>query len=129
MSREMYEVAVHDHCGRMIDGGINNPLQGLLSVKHTWARITPRPVGKARAVAMAERQPFHAVVCVWRTADKVYDNGKPARVPEGTWQPGARSAMESKAIKDEPVDSGNGRITGGFITRALDGWGSGGEVP
>lgn len=53
----MYEVATHDHCGRMVGGGMNNPCEGLLSVKHKWKRITPRPIGKARAVALADAQP------------------------------------------------------------------------
>lgn len=103
MSREMYEVAVHDHCGRMVGGGVNNPCEGLLSVKHTWTRITPRPIGKTRAVALADAQEFHSVVCVWMSSDKIHDNGKPARVPAGAWQPSARSAMAPKATVDEPV--------------------------
>jgi hypothetical protein len=103
----MYEVAAHDHCARMIDGGVNNPAQGLLNVKHAWTRITPRPVGLARAKQIAAEQPFHAVVCVWKTAEKVHDNGKPARVPAGTWQPNAQTALEPKAPKDEPVRANN----------------------
>jgi hypothetical protein len=42
-----------------------------------WERITPRPIGLNRAVALADSQPTHAVVCAWRSADKAHDNGKP----------------------------------------------------
>lgn len=99
--RLSYEVATHDHCGRMVGGGMNNPCEGLLNVRHAWTRITPRPIGLARAKALADAQPFHAVVCVWRTAEKIHDNGKPARVPAGAWQPSSRSALEPQAIGDE----------------------------
>lgn len=101
----MYEVATLDHCARMIGGGINNPLGGLLSTRSTWTRITPRPLGLARAKALADAQPFRAVVCVWHTAEKVHDNGKPARIPAGTWRPDARSAMEPKVTADTGVRS------------------------
>lgn len=47
--RIMYEVARHDHGKEMIGGGINNPCGGLLAARHRWTKITPRPVGLARA--------------------------------------------------------------------------------
>lgn len=48
-----------------------------------WWRITQRPIGLKRAVALADAQDCHAAVCVWQTAEKVHDNGKPPANPEG----------------------------------------------
>lgn len=92
----MYEVAVFEDAKRMIGGGINNPLGGLLTSHRKWTRITPRPIGHARAVELADAQQYRAVVCVWHTAEKVHDNGKPACIPEGMWSPEVQSAMEAK---------------------------------
>lgn len=81
----MYEVAIHHYGRRRITR--DGPAQGLLEwPDHQWGRITPRPVGLARAKALADAQPTHATVQPWMTADVVYDNGKAPLVPEG-WYP------------------------------------------
>ena len=81
----MYEVAIHHYGRKRITR--DGPCQGLLEwPNHVWGTITPRPIGLARAKALADAQDTHATVQVWQTADKVYDNGKPALVPEG-WYP------------------------------------------
>lgn len=96
-ARPMYEVAIHGYGRRMIGGGINAPAAGLLEFpQHKWKRITPRPLGLARATALADAQPMHAVVCLWETAEKVFDNGKPPNVPEGWWHPRAQSSLEPR---------------------------------
>lgn len=84
----MYEVAVHDYGMKTVtEGGINNPCGGLRFPKHRWTRITPRPLGLKRAIALADSQSQHATVCVWRCAGVVHDNGKPPGVPEGWGAP------------------------------------------
>jgi hypothetical protein len=95
-ARMLYEVAIREEGKTMIGGGVNNPCEGLLSFKRRWTRITPRPVGLARAKRLADEQPGHAVVCVWGSADKAHDNGKPPIVPAGWWAPDARSAFDPK---------------------------------
>lgn len=78
----MYEVAIHGHGRKLITRDC--PAQGLLEwPKHEWKCITPRPIGLARATKLADAQTCHAVVCVWQTAEKVYDNGKKPYIPEG----------------------------------------------
>ena len=80
-----YEVSIRFHGRRLIKR--DGPCQGLLEwPENKWQRITPRPVGLTRAKELADAQGQHAVVCVWQTADKVYDNGKSPAVPEG-WYP------------------------------------------
>lgn len=77
-----YEVATREYGRPRITR--EGPCQGLLDwPRSKWTRITPRPVGLARARALAEQQGHHAVVCVWQTAEKVYDNGKPPALPQG----------------------------------------------
>ena len=81
----MYEVSGHEHGRRLITR--DGPAQGLLEwPQHKWTRVNPRPLGIARALALADAQPRHAVVVVWQTADKVYDNGKRPTIPAG-WYP------------------------------------------
>ena len=91
----MYEVAIHGYGRRLIrrDG----PAQGLLEwPQHTWSRITPRPIGLARAKTLADAQANHATVQAWMTADKVYDNGKAPEIPAGWWPSTAQTAAEAK---------------------------------
>ena len=78
----MYEVSTRAHGRKRITSDC--PTQGLIEwPRSVWTRITVRPVGLARAKAMADAQPHHAAVNVWQTAEKVYDNGKPPSVPTG----------------------------------------------
>lgn len=87
----MYEVAVHTHGRKLITR--DGPAQGLLEwPQHQWARITPRPLGLARARAMADAQETHATVQYWMTAEVVYDNGKAPQVPTGWYPPDATTA-------------------------------------
>lgn len=91
----MYEVAIHQYGRRLITR--DGPAQGLLEwPAHTWTRITPRPVGLARAKALADAQPGHAAVTVWQTADKVHDNGKRPTVPPGWWPADAITASDPR---------------------------------
>lgn len=81
----MYEVARRFYGRKLITR--DGPTQGLLEWPQSkWERITPRPVGLARAKALAAAQPGHAVVTHWCSSEKVYDNGKPPIVPAG-WYP------------------------------------------
>ena len=81
----MYEVAVHRYGRKLITR--DGPTRGLLEwPQHVWVRITPRPIGLARAKALANAQDTHATVQIWMSADKVYDNDKPALVPDGWYQ-------------------------------------------
>ena len=92
----MYEVAIHSYGRRLITR--DGPCQGLLEwPQHNWSRITSRPIGLARAKALADSQNQHAVVCVWMTAEKVHDNGKAPSVPDGWWPATANSAMDARA--------------------------------
>lgn len=93
----MHEVAIHHYGRRLITR--DGPAQGLLEwPQHQWSRITPRPLGFARAKALADAQPMHAVVCLWSCADKVYDNGKPPAIPDGWWPAEANSVMDARPI-------------------------------
>jgi len=84
----MYQVSTHEHGSKRITRDC--PAQGLLEwPQHIWTTITPRPVGLAKAKALAEAAPHHAVVNVWKTAEKVYDNGKPPAIPQGWHAPEA----------------------------------------
>jgi hypothetical protein len=90
----MYEVAIHHYGRRLITR--DGPAQGLLEwPDHTWGRITTRPIGLARAKALADAQDTHATVQVWMTADVVYDNGKAPAVPAGWYPPEAQVAHAS----------------------------------
>lgn len=87
----MYEVAIHSYGRRLITR--EGPAQGLLEwPDHQWGRITQRPIGLARAKALADAQDTHATVQLWMTAEKVYDNGKPPSVPAGWYPPDAQFA-------------------------------------
>jgi hypothetical protein len=87
----MYEVATHAYGRRLITR--DGPCQGLLEwPQHQWARITARPIGLARAKALADAQDTHATVQFWMTAEVVYDNGKAPIVPAGWWPPTAQMA-------------------------------------
>ena len=91
----MYEVNLHYHGRRLITR--DGPAHGLLEFpQHKWVRITARPIGLARAKTLADAQSQHAAVNVWRTAETVYDNGKPPAVPEGWWPASANSVMDPK---------------------------------
>jgi hypothetical protein len=80
-----YEVAIHGYGRKRITRDC--PAQGLLEwPQHQWQRITPRPVGIAKARELADAQACHATVQVWMTAEKIYDNGRAPRVPDG-WYP------------------------------------------
>lgn len=83
--REMFEVHIHGYGRKRITRDC--PCQGLLEwPRHTWQKVNRRPVGIARAKAIADEQACHAVVTPWMTAGNVYDNGKEPFVPEG-WLP------------------------------------------
>lgn len=85
-----YEVSIHFYGRRLITR--DGPCQGLLEwPEHKWTRITQRPIGLARAKALADAQSQHAVVCVWQTAEKAHDNGKNPAVPAGWWPAEAQS--------------------------------------
>ena len=93
--RTMYEVAIHFYGRKLITS--NCAAQGLLEwPQHDWRRITPRPVGLARAKALADAQAQHAAVCVWMTTDKAYDNGKSPAVPQGWYPPDAQTAQDPR---------------------------------
>lgn len=94
----MYEVAVHEYGRRLITR--DGPAQGLLEFPdHRWNRITPRPVGLARAKTLADEQPIHATVQIWMTAEKVYDNGKAPGIPSGWWPADAQTAQDPRRAK------------------------------
>lgn len=87
-----YEVAIHWHGRRLVQNG---PAEGLLNwPEHKWTRVTRRPVGLRKAQALADSLPVRAVVCLWGTAQKVYDNGKAPGVPLGWWPATANTALE-----------------------------------
>lgn len=77
----MYEVATREHGRPIVKRG---PCEGLPDwPRSRWTRITPRPIGLVRARALASAQDRHAVVCVWQSAEKVFDNGKAPALPAG----------------------------------------------
>jgi hypothetical protein len=94
----MYEVAIHHYGRKLITSDC--PAQGLLEwPQHKWARITPRPIGLKRAIALADAQDTHATVQVWMSGmpeDKKHDNGKPALVPAGWYPPEAQTAYSAQ---------------------------------
>ncbi len=97
--RAMYEVSKHGHGRRQVTR--DGPAQGLLDwPRHTWVKVTPRPVGLARAIREADSQTTHATVCEWGTATVVYDNGKTPVVPSGQWHPEARTALDRRRAFD-----------------------------
>lgn len=84
-----YEVSIHFYGRKLITR--DGPCQGLLEwPAHKWTRVNNRPLGLARATALADAQGQHAVVTVWQTADKVYDNGKVPAVPAGWYSADAQ---------------------------------------
>jgi len=88
-----YEVAIHTYGRKLIrrDG----PAQGLLEwPMHQWGRITARLFGLANAIKLADAQATHATVQIWKTAEVVHDNGKPATVPDGWWPADAQYAAQ-----------------------------------
>lgn len=108
-NRVMYGVYVRDYGRPIVRRG---PAEGLPDwPRSRWTRITPRPVGLARARALADAQEFHAAVNVWETSEKVYDNDKPPRVPpdwipaeanlvpEG-WRPGCVARYTGGGFED-----------------------------
>ena len=91
----MYEVSIHEYGRRLITR--DGPAQGLLEwPQHDWKRITSRPIGLVRAKALADAQDCHAGVNIWMTADKVYDNGKPPRIPVGWYPADAQTAQDRR---------------------------------
>ena len=79
-----YEVSEHGYGRPVVRRG---PMQGCLNwPQHTWTRINQRPLGINRATELAQSRPHHAVVVIWMTAEKVFDNGKEPFLPEG-WYP------------------------------------------
>lgn len=91
----MYEVQIHQYGRQLITR--DGPCQGLLEwPQHKWERITSRPIGLQRAIALANEQATHAVVCEWMCANKVHDNGKRPVVPKGWWPADATSALPSQ---------------------------------
>ena len=80
----MYEVAIHGYGRKRVRRG---PCEGLMNwPEHCWTRITRRPIGLARAKALADAQECRAVVTPWMKSGNVYDNGKEPYLPEG-WEP------------------------------------------
>lgn len=80
-----YEVSIRYYGRKRITSDC--PAQGLLEwPRSKWTRITPRPLGFARAKALCDAQETHATVQVWMSAEKVHDNGKAPLVPAG-WEP------------------------------------------
>jgi hypothetical protein len=77
----MFEVAIHGYGKPIVRRGAAEGLPDF--PKHTWTRITPRPIGRGRAVNLAADHPFHAVVTVWQSSETVYDNGKAPYLPDG----------------------------------------------
>ncbi len=76
-----YEVAIRGHGSPIVRRG---PCEGLPDwPRSVWTKITTRPIGLARATALADKQACHAVVCVWQTSETVYDNGKEPYLPNG----------------------------------------------
>ena len=70
----LYDVHTHS-LGRPIVK--NGPMAGCRNfLTHKWVIITPKPVSKEAAIEIANLQPFHAVVGVHHSAEKVFDNGK-----------------------------------------------------
>ena len=89
----MYEVAIHHYGRKLITRDC--PAQGLLEYpQHVWGRITSRPIGLARAKALADAQDTHATVQAWMSADVVYSNGKAPNVPVGWYAPNAQMASQ-----------------------------------
>jgi hypothetical protein len=89
----MYEVATHYYGRRLITR--DGPCQGLLEwPEHKWERITARPLGLKRAIALADAQPTHATVQAWMTADVVHSNGRTPMIPIGWYPPDATMARQ-----------------------------------
>jgi hypothetical protein len=69
----MYEIAKHAHGAPVVRWG---PMQGCRDFpQHKWLTVG-KERSKAKAIALAEAQPVHAVVVVAYTSTKVFDNGK-----------------------------------------------------
>ena len=97
----MYEVHTRQSGRKMISNG--GPCDGLLErTKHKWTKITRRPIGLKRAIALADAQPTKAVVLVWDSSEKVHDNNKPATVPDGWWHCEAQTVFDPKRPSAEP---------------------------
>lgn len=91
----MFEVHVHDHGRPLVTRG---PAAGCRDFpRHKWTRITTRPLGIARAVALANEQDRHAVVCEWMTSTTVHDNGKAPALPSG-WRPEGASPTATQGV-------------------------------
>lgn len=80
----LYEVFTHGYGRPIVKHGGAAGLPDF--PKHEWINITPRPSGLARARALADAQPHHAVVVVAHTSQRAYDNGKTPHLPAG-WMP------------------------------------------
>lgn len=91
----MFEVSTHAYGRKLITRDC--PAQGLLEwPQNKWTRITSRPIGLARAKALADAQEHHATVQVWMTAEVVYDNGKAPAIPQGWYPATANSVMDAR---------------------------------
>lgn len=98
----MYEVDIHHYGRKLITRDC--PAQGLLEwPQHVWGRITTRPIGLARAKALADAQPTHATVQIYWTDEVVYDNGKAPLIPDGWFPPDAQVA--TRTAPAEPVEA------------------------
>lgn len=79
-----YEVHLGYHGRPIVRRG---PAEGLPDFpRQKWVKITPRPLGLARATALADAQEQQAVVTAWESSEVAYRNGKAPAVPEG-WLP------------------------------------------
>jgi hypothetical protein len=93
----MYEVSAGYYGRKLITR--DGPCQGLLEwPQYVWRRLTSRPIGLARAKALADAQSTRATVNPWMSAEVAYTNGKPFAVPEGWYQPEAQIASQSKEV-------------------------------
>lgn len=90
-----YEVHIHFYGRRLITR--DGPCQGLLEFpQHKWTRISTRPTGLAKAIALCEAQNQHSVVCLWGSAEKAHDNGKKPAIPIDWWPADAQSYMDPR---------------------------------
>lgn len=92
----MYDVFIHGRGRKVVRNG---PMQGVLDFPaNHWERLTSRPLGFDRAKQLADLQDCHAVVAVYSTSQKIYDNGKPPYVPQGWRSPQALTALEPASL-------------------------------
>lgn len=79
-----YQVTTHWYGRPIVKRG---PMAGCANfATHEHRLVHPRPVGLARAKALADAQTVRAVVVPWMESGPVYDNGKQPGTPDG-WIP------------------------------------------